>query len=197
MTDWPFGNLRPFSYGKIIADPAWLYELYSKAGETKAPQAQYNCMSTDDIAALPVGHLAAGDCLLLLWATAPMLPDAFRVMSSWGFRYVTAGTWAKQSSTGKAWAFGTGYVLRSAAEFYLIGAIGSPEYVSRSERNLMVAPTRGHSRKPDDQYGLMDRLCPNVKGVELFARQTRPGWDAWGNEVGKFDGVEHNGRIEA
>lgn len=188
MFDWPFGDLRPLSYGKIIADPAWLYQLHSQAGETKAPQAQYSCMTTDEIAALPVDRLAGGNCLLMMWATAPMLPDALRVMDAWGFRYVTAGSWAKQSSTGKKWAFGTGYVLRSAAEFYLIGAIGSPAYVSRSERNLIVAPTRGHSRKPDEQYELMDRLCPNVFGVELFARQRRPGWDAWGNETDKFEG---------
>jgi N6-adenosine-specific RNA methylase IME4 len=188
MISWPFGDLRPLSYGKIIADPAWLYQLHSPAGDAKSPQAQYSCMTTDEIAALPVGSLAGGNCLLMMWATAPMLPDALRVMGAWGFRFVTAGSWAKQSSTGKKWAFGTGYVLRSAAEFFLLGAVGSPDYVSRSERNLIVAPVRGHSRKPDEQYEIMDRLCPNTFGVELFARQRRAGWDAWGNETGKFEG---------
>jgi N6-adenosine-specific RNA methylase IME4 len=187
MNDWPFSNLRPLKYGKIIADPPWQFSLRSAAGEEKSPQAQYSCMTTSDIAALPVDRLASGDCLLFMWATAPMLQDAFSVMEAWGFRTVTAGAWAKQSSTGKKWAFGTGYALRSACEFFLIGAIGKPELVSRSERNLIVAPTRGHSRKPDEQYDLMDALCPNAFGVELFARQTHPGWDAWGNEVGKFD----------
>lgn len=188
MTDWPFGNLRPFSYAAIIADPPWRYELHSAAGEAKAPQAHYDCMTNEDISALPVGQLASGNCLLMMWATAPMLPVALDVLNAWGFRYVTSGAWAKQSSTGRKWAFGTGYVLRSAAEFFIIGAVGSPEYASRSVRNLIVSPVRGHSRKPDDQYSMMEALCPKAFGVELFARQTRPGWHAWGNQTTKFDG---------
>jgi len=76
-------------------------------------------------------------------------------------------------------------VLRSAAEPFLLGTIGHPEYRSRSVRNLIVAPVREHSRKPDAMYEMIEAL---VEGpyCELFSRTTRPGWDSWGNEVGKF-----------
>lgn len=181
----PFAALRPLSYGAILADPPWRYDLRSPAGEGKSPQAQYSCMTLDAIKALPVSHLAAPDCLLAMWATAPMLPHAIETMAAWGFRFVTAGAWAKQSSTGTKWSFGTGYVLRSAAEFWLIGSLGRPPYRSRSVRNLIVAPVREHSRKPDDLHGMIEALVTGPY-LELFARERRPGWDVWGNQTDKF-----------
>jgi N6-adenosine-specific RNA methylase IME4 len=186
MTDWPFGSIVPLRYGLVYADPAWLYELYSEKGTAKSPQGQYDCMPFDEMAALPVSHLVRGDAALVMWATAPMLPDAFRLMDAWGFKFKTAGAWAKQSSTGRAWTFGPGYILRSAAEFFLIGTIGSPRVRSRSVRNLIVEPVRGHSRKPEAGYELCEALYDGPY-LELFSRKSRPGWDAWGNETGKFD----------
>lgn len=185
MTDWPFANLTPLHYGCILADPPWYFRNFSAKGEAKNPVAHYACMSTADIAALPVGQLAASDCAMLMWATAPMLPDALALMKAWGFAFKSAGAWAKQSSTGNAWAFGTGYCFRSAAEFFLLGTIGKPKVQSRSVRNLMVAPVREHSRKPDDQYAMAEALFPGPY-LELFSRTARPGWDAWGIEAGKF-----------
>lgn len=182
---WPFAPLIPLRYGAILADPPWAFGLRSSAGETKSPQAQYSCMDLDAIKALPVDQLAAPHCLLVMWATAPMLPQALEVMLSWRFRFITAGSWGKQSSTGTKWAFGTGYVMRSAAEFYLVGRIGQPVYRSRSVRNLIVAPVREHSRKPDQMYDDIERLVDGPY-AELFARQTRPGWSAWGNQIDKF-----------
>ena len=78
-----------------------------------------------------------------------------------------------------------GYVLRSAAEFYLVGAVGSPDYQSRSIRNLLVAPVREHSRKPDEMHRQLEAMVPGPY-AELFGRQQRPGWDVWGNETTKF-----------
>ena len=182
---WPFADLLPLTYGAILADPPWLYELRSSAGEAKSPQAQYDCMDLDAIKALPVSHLARGDCLCVMWATAPMLPQAIDTLAAWGFRFVTAGAWAKQSSTGTKWAFGTGYVFRSAAEFFVVGKIGEPKYQSRSVRNLIVAPVREHSRKPDDMHPMIESLVSGPY-LELFARELRPGWDVWGNQTDKF-----------
>lgn len=108
-----------------------------------------------------------------------MLPDAIGLMKAWGFTFKSAGTWAKQSSTGRAWAFGTGYCFRSAAEFFLLGTIGTPKVKSRSIRNLMVAPVREHSRKPDQQFDNAEQLYDGPYS-ELFSRTARPGWDAWG-----------------
>lgn len=182
MTPWPFRGLAPLRYGAILADPPWRYRLYSSAGEGKAPQAHYRCTSTDELARLPVSHLAARDCALVMWATAPMLPDALRLMAAWGFQFKTSGAWAKRSKTGQAWTFGTGYVLRSAAEFYLVGTIGRPRVCSRSVRNLIVAPVREHSRKPDAMHDQVEQLFAGPY-AELFARRARPGWDVWGDEA--------------
>ncbi len=183
---WPFEPLIPLHYGVVLADPAWYFRNWSKAGEIKNPTAKYDCMTTKEITALPVGHLAADDCMLFLWATWPMLPQCIGVMRAWGFRYVTGGAWHKKTKHGKT-AFGTGYVLRSASEPFLIGAIGKPHQKSFSERGLIEAKTRGHSRKPVDAHEMLERMYPDTWKVELFSRCTRPGWDAWGNETGKFD----------
>lgn len=182
---WPFGNLRPLSFGAILADPPWYFRNYSAKGEAKNPVSHYQCMSTADIVALPVHQLAGPDCALFMWATAPMLPDAVALMSAWGFAFKSAGAWAKQSSTGKSWAFGTGYCFRSAAEFYLLGTIGKPKVRSRSIRNLIVAPVREHSRKPDSLHRDVEALYAGPY-AELFAREPRKGWEAWGNEKDKF-----------
>lgn len=186
LPNWSWPGLRPLAYRTILADPPWRFTLHSEAGEEKSPQAQYACMALPDIAALPVGQLAHPDgCALVMWATFPMLPEALDVMRAWGFAFVTGGAWAKQSSTGAKWAFGTGYVLRSAAELFLIGKRGDVSPLNRSTRNLLVAPVREHSRKPDQFRTDIEALFPGPR-AELFARERAPGWDAWGNEVGKF-----------
>lgn len=187
MSDaWPFGELPLFRYGAIIADPPWRFANYSAKGEAKSPNAHYDCMATEEIAALPVGHLAAPDCALFMWGTFPMMPDALALMAAWGFAFKTGGAWAKQSSTGRKWTFGTGYVFRSAAEFFIVGKMGNPQSRSRSVRNLIVAPVRGHSRKPDAQYEIVEQLFDGPY-CELFSRSDRPGWDSWGDEAGKFE----------
>lgn len=187
MSDWPFGDMKPFSFDLIMADPPWLFENYSKAGEAKNACAQYDCMSLDDIKAMPVSHLAGGDCLLWLWATNPMLPQAFEVMSAWGFTFKTAGTWVKHTVNGKL-AFGTGYIHRCANEPWLIGTLGSPK-CARNVRSVVEARVREHSRKPDEAFAAAEMLMPSARRVELFSRERRPGWSHWGNETGKFGEV--------
>ena len=112
VSHWPFDPLPPLSFDVVFADPPWQFELRSEKGEGKAPQAHYDCMSLDEICALPVGHLARGDAWLWLWATYPMLREAFTVLDAWGFTYVTGGPWVKRGQSGKL-AFGPGYVLRT------------------------------------------------------------------------------------
>ena len=176
----------PLRYGLILADPAWEFLTYSEKGLEKSAQAHYECHNVHDMARLlPVHQLAADDCVLVMWATAPMINEALWLMRAWGFTYKTMGAWGKQSSTGRKIAFGPGYILRSAAEFYLIGTYGKPKVRSRSIRNLILAPVRGHSRKPDQLHQDLERLYDGPY-VELFARQRRPGWDSWGNQVDKF-----------
>lgn len=183
--NWTWGELDPLSYGLLMADPPWQFKLRSKRGEAKAPQAQYECMSLDDIKALPVHELARGDCLLWLWACNPMLPQAFEVMSAWGFRFVTAGAWIKTTAGGKV-AFGTGYVLRSAHEPFLIGKIGNPP-TANNIRSAFLARAREHSRKPDEAYELAAALAYTAaRRADLFSRERREGWESFGWEVEKF-----------
>jgi N6-adenosine-specific RNA methylase IME4 len=185
---WPFGDLPSLAYEVIMADPPWAFELRSEKGEAKSAQAQYACMPLDDIMALPVGHLARGDAWLLLWATYPMLPQALKVMEAWGFEYVTAGSWVKRGKSGKL-SFGTGYVLRSCAELFLLGRVGNPPTFSKSVRNILEAPRREHSRKPDAAYSMAEQLFGPARRLDLFSRESRPGWDTFGFETGKFDEV--------
>lgn len=183
---WPFAGLEPQAYEFIMADPPWRFELRSEKGEGKSAQAHYATMSIADIAALPVADLAAADCVLWLWATAPMLDQQIDILKGWGFRYVTSGPWVKTTVNGKL-SFGTGYVLRNAHEMFLIGTIGEPR-CARDVRSVLMAQTREHSRKPDAAYRMAESLLPYARRrADLFSRQTRRGWDAWGNETGKFD----------
>lgn len=189
MTDWPFEGLVPGHYRVLLADPAWAFRTYSAKGEGKSPQSHYRCMSLAQIQALPVADLAAPDCALVCWATAPLLPAAIDTLRGWGFTFKTAGAWAKRSKTGAKWAFGTGYCYRSAAEFWLLGTRGKPCQKAHNVRNLIVAPVREHSRKPDQMRGDIEALWDGPY-AELFAREGAPGWDSWGLERTRYDTQE-------
>jgi N6-adenosine-specific RNA methylase IME4 len=153
----PFAELPRHQAGVILADPPWHFSTCSPKGWKKSAHAKYPCMELADIAILPVSAWAdPAGCLLILWATQAQLPVAPTVMERWGFTYKTISARAKQSKTGTCWAFGTGFLLRSAAEFFLLGTRGHVSQRSRSARNLIVAPVREHSRKPDETYSLIE-----------------------------------------
>jgi len=195
-------------FGFIMADPPWNFKNFSAKGEAKNAKALYDCTPVEWICGLPVSALAADDSVLWLWATNPMLPEAMQVLDRWGFRFKTAGTWVKRTSRGKD-AFGTGYILRSSNEPFLIGTRGKPK-TTRSTRSTVPtyydglihadagdwpalsitieAVAREHSRKPDAAFLAAETLMPDVRRIELFSRETRPGWSNWGNEANKFDG---------
>jgi N6-adenosine-specific RNA methylase IME4 len=172
-------------YDLIMADPPWQFKTRSSKGVTsKGAGGQYDLMTLDDIKAMEVANIAAKDCVLWLWATNPMLPQAFEVMESWGFTFKTAGHWVKRTKHGKL-AFGTGYLLRCAGEPFLIGTRGQPK-TSRSVRSVVEGPIREHSRKPDEAFQAAELMLPGARRLELFSRQERLGWDVWGNQVDRF-----------
>ena len=185
MSDWPFGDMRPFGFDMVMIDPPWSFENWSEKGQAKNAKAQYACMTLDQIKALPVGHLGTRDCLYWLWATNPMLDVAFDVLTAWGVRFVTAGTWVKRTAHGKL-AFGTGYRLRCASEPFLLATNGDPA-TARNVRSVIEGPGREHSRKPDEAYAAAEQLMPSARRADLFSRETRPGWTSWGLEAGKFN----------
>ena len=172
--------------GVILADPEWRFKPYSAAsGMDRAADNHYPTSETDVICARPVGDIAFDDCVLFLWATAPMLPDALRVMEAWGFAYKTHAIWFKDK-------IGTGYWFRNQHELLLVGTKG--EIVAPAEGSQFVSVFGGvrtkHSAKPDCVYDMIERYFPNLPKAELNARSRRKGWIAWGNEAPPAEAAE-------
>jgi N6-adenosine-specific RNA methylase IME4 len=173
----------PRHYAVILADPPWTFATYSRKGKGRSAEAHYDCMSLADIRALPVADWAAPDCALFLWVTDPSLPQALEVIAAWGFVYKTvAFTWAKTTKNGAGFPIGCGYWTRANPEQCLLATRGRPQRLSRAVPQLIVAPRREHSRKPDEAYERIEALVPGPY-LELFARAPREGWHSWGYEV--------------
>ncbi len=180
-------------YGVIYADPPWSFKTFSDKGLGRSASAWYDCMTLDEIKAMPVKQWANPDCVLLMWVTDPFLRKGFEVLDAWGFEYKTVGFyWAKcgeiieglfrNNPNDFYWPIGTGYWTRANPEQCLLATRGSPKRQDASVRKLVIAPRREHSRKPDEIYGFIERLCAGPY-LELFARQARPGWAAVGREA--------------
>ena len=163
-------------YRLIYADPPWSYRNVKTGGSLKSGAAQkYPVMSVDEIASLPVPAISMRDSVLFLWATVPLLPEALHVMKSWGFEYKTAFFWKKKS-------FGLGYWFRGVIEVCLIGIKGNIKPFRMQIPNFIETKPGRHSEKPKEMYVILEKLNLNPK-IELFARERRAGWDAWGLEV--------------
>lgn len=194
---WPFDPLTPFSIDVAEIDPPWRYNLRSEAGEAKSPQAQYQTMSIDEIAALPVGDLVAPGGIVIMWCTWPLIAagEHVRVLKGWGLKPSTGGGWAKRYPSGKL-RWGTGYVARSVHEPYIIATLPAsswngarfPNLVETLAEASLDGVAREHSRKPEEFYAAVEAAWPDARRASLFARQSRPGWQTWGNEATKFDG---------
>ena len=150
-------------YSVIYADPPWRYKMYKGNGKIEK---HYPTMELDEIKALPVKELADKDCILFLWATLPMIPEALQVIKAWGFEYkTTAFVWVKLSRHSDGIFWGMGYWTRSNVEICMLATKGQ------------------HSKKPAEARRRIEALIGDVPRIELFARQSPPGWDVWGNEV--------------
>lgn len=172
----------------ILADPPWTFKTYSKKGEAKSPSKHYETMTIEDICAFPVKDVVADDAVLFLWVYQPLLPEAFKVMEAWGFRYVSIGfVWRKLTKHGKE-HMSTGYYTRAGMEMVLIGRRGNPPRPkNRGVRQVFSSPVREHSRKPDEVYDYIESMYDGPY-LELFARASyRKDWVKVGNETGKFE----------
>lgn len=187
----PTFNLAPLKeahYGLAKIDPPWTFKTYSEAGKGKSAEQHYDCMSLEDIFELDIDRLAHPDGMWVwLYTTAPMLIEALECFKRWNVTYVTNGTWVKMVKDGSRPTFGTGYVLRNCHEPYLIGKIGKPRIHARNIRSAILEPRREHSRKPERGYDDAARMAGPYPKADIFAREQRAGWDAWGNEVSKFN----------
>ena len=141
-------------------------------------------MGIDELCALPVETLAAKDCLLFLWATFPMLPEALRLIQAWGFTFKTvAFVWIKQCRKSEGLFTGMGYWTRANAEICLLATRGCPKRAARDVKQVILSHVERHSQKPEEARRRIEALMGDVPRIELFARASPPGWDVWGNEV--------------
>ena len=198
-----FPNLPRGHFAAIVADPPWHFKSRTALqmqnwNSRRDAEKHYDIMKLEDIMAMPVRDLAAKDAHLFLWTTGPCLQQAFAVMEAWGFRYSTlAFVWTKlrkahdphqlrvTATIDSDFHVGLGLTTRKNAELVLLGRRGSPKRIAKNVRELIVSPRREHSRKPDEVYVRVERYCTGPY-LDLFSREIRPGWTAWGNETNKF-----------
>jgi len=179
-------------YAVILADPPWGFRTYSAKGRGRGPDRHYPTMGRADILSVPVADIRAEAAVLFLWTTPQDLGFAIgEVMPAWGFRYSTTGfVWAKlkarvpdvvaTADIHQLFEMGLGFHTRHQVEVCLIGtAERVPLRMDAAVGELIVAPRREHSRKPDDQYRRIEAMYSGPR-IELFARQAWPGWDTWG-----------------
>jgi N6-adenosine-specific RNA methylase IME4 len=166
-------------YGVILADPEWKFVVWSENGMNCAADNHYPTSTLDEIKKRDVASISADNCVLFLWATVPMLPQALEVMTAWGFKYVSGFAWVKDKA-------GTGYWNRNQHEHLLIGVKGNPiaPALGTQWSSVIEAPVGKHSEKPELSLALIEDYFPTLPKIELNRRgPARDGWDAWGAEA--------------
>jgi N6-adenosine-specific RNA methylase IME4 len=169
----------------VLADPPWRFT--NRTGKV-APEHRrldrYSTMTLDAISDIPVAGCVASNAHLYLWVPNALLPEGLRVMEAWGFRYVSNVVWAKRRKDGGPDGRGVGFYFRNVTELILFGVRGSMRTLGPARRqvNMLETRKREHSRKPDEQYDLIERCSPGPY-LELFARHPRDDWTVWGDEA--------------
>jgi N6-adenosine-specific RNA methylase IME4 len=175
-----------YLFGTILADPPW--QFINSTGKI-APEhkrlTRYGTMTLDEILALPVDRLAEPTAHLYLWCPNALLPGGLEVMKAWGFNYKSNIVWHKVRKDGGSDGRGVGFYFRNVTEVILFGVRGKNARTlppGRRQVNLLATRKREHSRKPDEQYDLIE-ACSRGPFLELFARGTRAGWTTWGHQA--------------
>ncbi|HBK92943.1 MAG TPA: S-adenosylmethionine-binding protein [Parvularcula sp.] len=174
------------SFGTVLADPPWRF--INRTGKM-APEhrrlSRYETMTTEEICALPVRDIAADRAHLYLWAPNALLPEALSVMKAWGFDYKSNIIWHKIRKDGGSDGRGVGFYFRNVTEVILFGVRGKGVRTlpaGRRQVNLLATRKREHSRKPDEQYDIIE-ACSWGPRIELFSRGERQGWECWGDQA--------------
>jgi N6-adenosine-specific RNA methylase IME4 len=185
-------------YGAIMADVPSRFKPWAAADPTmpgrRDTEQHYPTMSLAEIKQLPVAALAARDCWLFFWTSAPFQEQAFETIEAWGFTYSSiAFTWVKLRRRFNGLFImecdlhtSMGHTTRKGTEACLLARKGTPHRLAKDVHEVILSPVREHSRKPDEAYARVQRYCAGPY-LDLFARETRDGWDAWGDERTKFD----------
>jgi N6-adenosine-specific RNA methylase IME4 len=184
-------HLRGRKFRAVLADPPWRF--VNRTGKM-APEHKrlnrYGTMTTEEICQLPVTEVLDRTAHLYLWTPNALLPDALKVMAAWGFEYKTNIVWHKVRKDGGSDGRGVGFYFRNVTELVLFGVRGPGARTlapGRRQVNFMASRKREHSRKPDEQYALIESCSPGPY-LEMFARGTRRNWTYWGNQAD--DGYE-------
>ena len=183
-----FEALKGRTFGTIMADPPWQFQ--NKTGKI-APEhkrlSRYETLSLAEIKSIPVCRAAAEPSHLYLWVPNALLGYGLEVMEAWGFRYKTNIVWHKVRKDGGPDGRGVGFYIRNTTEMLLFGVRGTMRTLSpgRNQVNIIRAQKREHSRKPDEQYEIIES-CSTGPYLELFARGSRPGWTTWGNQADDY-----------
>jgi N6-adenosine-specific RNA methylase IME4 len=191
----PFKGLKRNHYGALIADPPWRFQPWSPppadATGRRDAERHYRTPGLADIKNLPVEMLAAPNAWLFIWVVSSHLSQALEVISAWGFEFASTGfVWIKTKKghdgslvlTETDLRVGMGLTTRKGSELCLLARRGNPRRQAKDVREVILAPVREHSRKPDEAYARVQRYCAGPY-VDLFARETHDGWAAWGDEV--------------
>jgi N6-adenosine-specific RNA methylase IME4 len=175
-------------FATVLADPPWRFQ--NRTGKM-APEhrrlSRYGTMSLAEICALPVADVTAARSHLYLWVPNALVQEGLAVMAAWGFTYKSNLVWYKTRKDGGPDGRGVGFYFRNVTELLLFGVRGSSARTlapGRRQTNIIVSRKREHSRKPDEQYDIIERCSPGPY-LELFARHERDAWTAWGNEAPK------------
>lgn len=170
----------------VLADPPWQFQ--NRTGKV-APEHRrlnrYSTMTLDEICELPVADCVDVTAHLYLWVPNALLPDGLRVMREWGFEYKSNIIWRKIRKDGGSDGRGVGFYFRNVTEIILFGVRGKNARTldpGRTQVNYIESRKREHSRKPDEQYPLIEECSPGPF-LEMFSRGTRPGWTVWGNQA--------------
>jgi len=179
-----FGEGRRFA--TVLADPPWRFA--NRTGKM-APEhrrlTRYDTMTLNEIAALPVSNIVADPAHLYLWVPNALLPEGLAVMKAWGFSYKSNIVWHKVRKDGGSDGRGVGFYFRNVTELILFGVRGKnarTQAAGRRQVNYLSTRKREHSRKPDEQYAIIEACSPGPY-LELFARGVRPGWATWGHQA--------------
>ena len=172
-------------YDIIYADPPWAYHD-TLGGNAKMGAMPYPTMTNEEICAMPIGNkIAKKDSILFMWATMPKLQEALDVIKAWGFKYKTcAFCWVKQNPKSGGVYAGLGRWVQGNAELCLLATKGHPHRISKSVKQIVMAPRGRHSAKPSEvRDRIIQLMGEDTERIELFARDYADGWDCWGNEV--------------
>ena len=173
-------------FATILADPPWRFT--NRTGKM-APEhrrlSRYGTMGVEEIGALPVSRLLCPTAHLYLWVPNALLPEGLAVMKAWGFEYKSNIVWHKLRKDGGSDGRGVGFYFRNVTELLLFGVRGKNARTlapGRTQVNYLGTRKREHSRKPDEQYDVIEACSPGPF-LELFARGVRQNWETWGNQA--------------